>query len=189
MITEAWTFLLHVVGLLLHSLTPCTPPEILSMGNIDTKQYLGSWYFIAVAGERDSDVNKFRAVDSTIIVLQEAANANTLLFNGSIRVGNRCIKEVWPYHIRPGRDDLERDGIPERLSPLWSGRLLNCSECIFLQESEQQPPLNRVLFYARSASVSTEMIKEFQMKVSCLGMRNVFVLPQEKEYCQLDEMA
>ncbi|KAL4646831.1 apolipoprotein M isoform X1 [Arapaima gigas] len=193
MMNKIWTFLLYVSGLLLDSLWPCSPPEILSTSSVNTKQYMGTWYFIAAVGVRDSDVAMYQPMDSTVAVLQEAVDANTLLLMGAFRVGDHCLKKNWTYHISEGRNDLELEGRPERRSWVWSGQWLNCSNCIFFQELESavegKAPLNRVLLYARNSSIRTDLVSEFQTKTSCLGMKKFLTLPQEREYCQLREAA
>ncbi|XP_018596239.1 apolipoprotein M isoform X2 [Scleropages formosus] len=175
------------------SLWPCSLPEILSTSSVNTKQYLGSWYFIAAVGVRESDVAMYKSMDNTVALLQEAIDANTLLLMGAIRVEDYCLKKNWTYHIRQGRKDLELEGRPERHSWVWSGQWLNCTDCILFQELEPElegnTPLNRVLLYARNTSVSTELVRDFQAKTSCLGMKNFLIMPQEREYCQLDGAA
>ncbi|KAG5843173.1 hypothetical protein ANANG_G00185680 [Anguilla anguilla] len=181
------SLLLYVYGLF-QNLFPCSAPQLLSVHHLNTQQYLGTWYFIAAAGSRPSDLEQFTSSDSTVFVLQEATKNSTHLLTGAIRIGDSCLSNAWTYHITPDKDYLDLEDV----CVLWNGLWLNCPDCILLEETdlgEIKDGINRVMLYARNGSLSTSVVKNFQAKMSCLGMIEFYSLPQEREYCQYDGMA
>ncbi|KAG7457524.1 hypothetical protein MATL_G00228160 [Megalops atlanticus] len=188
MFVEVSSFVTYVYWLF-QSLFPCTPPQLLPTSHLNTQQYLGTWYFVAAVGGRQSDIGAFTPMDSTVFDLQEAKKTSTLRLTGAIRVGDVCVTRVWTYHLHPEKDYLEVEGRPNRRTVLWSGQWLSCSDCILLQETDRgevQDEMNRVMLYARNGSLSTDIVKDFQAKMSCLGIKEFLSLPQKREYCPMD---
>ncbi|KAJ8341983.1 hypothetical protein SKAU_G00319110, partial [Synaphobranchus kaupii] len=185
MLAKLWSLVLYVYGLF-QSLWPCPSPQLLSLHHLNTQQYVGTWYFIAAVGNRQSDISQFTSMDSTVFDLQRAKENGTLVITGAIRIGDSCSSKVWMYHVDPDKDYLVAEGWPNRRTLLWSGEWLNCPDCVMLQETdlgEIEDETNRILLYARNGSLSDSVVKDFQSKWSCLGMSEIFSLPQEKEYC------
>ncbi|XP_064801606.1 apolipoprotein M-like [Oncorhynchus masou masou] len=190
---EVYSFLLFVNGWLCQLFSPCSQPVLLSTSSLNTQQYLGKWYFIAAAGVKESDVQMFRQMDSTVFYLDETSK-NALLLTGAMRVGVHCIMKNWTYTIQSGKDDLTSEGRPELQTLVWSGEWLNCTQCILLQEIERHldplethDTLNRFMLYARdSALLDNKVVTAFQTQTACKNMDRFVHLPQEKELCKLE---
>ncbi|XP_042281049.1 apolipoprotein M [Thunnus thynnus] len=189
MLNATLPYLLHLFSLY-QSIVPCSVPEQLPANTVDSQQYLGEWYFIAAVSHREADIREYRAMDNVLFTVEETAK-NTLLMTGHIRIGENCINQTWIYHIRPERDDLEVEGRPQRRTLLWSGKWVNCSDCIIVQEVE--PPvdstgtedsLNRHMLYARQSDVDSEMVTAFLKNSACHNMSASVKLPQEKGCCR-----
>ncbi|XP_066580322.1 apolipoprotein M [Amia ocellicauda] len=178
--TEAWSSLLSVYGLIFQALQQlCGEPAQISAGSLNTAEYFGTWYFIAAAGEKPSDLQNFTLMDNTIFNLQGEDLPQRLLLRGAIRVGEHCLQKSWTYLIHTGRDDMELEGRPDRTTNIFQ---VGCKDCIGLQEITNGG--NRIMLYARNATLAAEQVQMFQFKVACMGMNEFLILPQEREYCQ-----
>ncbi|XP_061111536.1 apolipoprotein M isoform X2 [Conger conger] len=186
MFVELWSLILTAYGLF-WSLLPCSPPEVLSVHDVNTQQYVGTWYFITAAGSRVSDISQFTSMDSTVFNLQETRENGTLLLTGAIRIGDSCLSRMWIYHLDANKDYLDLEGHPDRRTSLWSGKWLNCPTCVLLLEKDLghiNDNMSRVMLYARNGSLSASVVNDFRSKMSCLGVTEFYSLPQEREYCQ-----
>ncbi|KAI1902436.1 hypothetical protein AGOR_G00044740 [Albula goreensis] len=189
MLDKLWSLLLYASGLL-EGLISCPPIPDAYEGLHNPKPYLGKWYFISAAGYSEKDIALYRVMDSTVFYLQEAAENGTLLLTGAIRIGDNCLTKVWTYHVRPNDYLLDMEGRPELSSKLLKTPWLNHSDCIVLQETVLgEGGLKRTMLYARNASVDADVVKRFQAKLCCNGMCENFILPQEREYCQMEGAA
>uniref|UniRef100_A0A3Q3IJU0 Apolipoprotein M n=1 Tax=Monopterus albus TaxID=43700 RepID=A0A3Q3IJU0_MONAL len=189
MLAEAWSFFLYLYSLLCQGIVPCSVPERLPANTVNRQQYLGKWYFKAAVSQRKADIQKFKAMDNILFNMEETAS-DTLLLSGHMRMGDECINKTWTYYIHPEREDLELEGRPERRSLLWSGKWVNCNNCIILQEVE--PPLNqtdtedslnRYMLYSRQPSVDSEVVTTFLKNSACHKMLASVRLLQEKAFC------
>ncbi|KAJ8273821.1 hypothetical protein GJAV_G00105880 [Gymnothorax javanicus] len=166
----------------------CSLPTLVPVNQVEDKTpYLGTWYFIAAAGGRMLDIHSFPFMDSTVFDLQEMTDNQTLLLTGAIRIGDKCVSKAWTYHLHPDKEYMDLEGQPDLRTLMWSGLWLNCSDCVILQETKMGDPedrINRMMLYARNGSLSETVVKDFESKLSCLGMSEFFALPQKRDYCQ-----
>ncbi|XP_064804538.1 apolipoprotein M-like [Oncorhynchus masou masou] len=109
---EVYSFLLFVNGWLGQLFTPCSQPVFLSTSSLNTRQYLGKWYFIAAASVKESDVQMFRQMDSTVFHLNETSE-KALLLTGAMRMGGHCVMKNWTYTIQSVKDYFTSQGRPE----------------------------------------------------------------------------
>nr|XP_054594676.1 apolipoprotein M [Nothobranchius furzeri]XP_054594677.1 apolipoprotein M [Nothobranchius furzeri] len=189
MLSEAGTYFLYLLTFLYQVFVPCRNPEQLFVNSVDRQQYLGRWFFQAAVSHREADIQRFKALDSTVFIMEETAN-DTLVLTGNMRVGEDCRKQMWTYLIKPERGDLELLGRPQRRNLLWSGVWANCLDCIIFQEIEpplretdSEDSLNRFMLYARQKDVPPEMLTAFLRNSACHKMTESVRLPQEKEFC------
>ncbi|XP_024114267.1 apolipoprotein M [Oryzias melastigma] len=189
MLSEAWSWFLHLYSLAYQALAPCSLPQQLMVKTINHQQYLGKWYFKAAVSHQEADIQKFRAFDNMVFTIEETAN-DTLVLTGNMRMGDDCIKQSWTYHIQPERDDMVMEGRTFRRNLFWSGTWANCLDCIIFQEVE--PPLrrtdsvdslNRFMLYARQKDISSEVVTTFLKNSACHQMKVHVTLPEEKEFC------
>ncbi|XP_063734741.1 LOW QUALITY PROTEIN: apolipoprotein M [Eleginops maclovinus] len=189
MLVTVLSYFLCSYGLLYHAFVPCSVPEQLRAHTVNHQQFLGKWFLKATVGRRETDILKFKDLDSMWISMEEPVN-DTLLVTGKMRIGDDCITQTWTYHIFPDRDDVVLEGLPKRRTPLWSGKWANCSDCLIIQEVE--PPLketdtedslNRYLLHMRQSDNNPEVVKAFQNNLACHNKSTIFILPQEKEFC------
>ncbi|XP_059195654.1 apolipoprotein M [Centropristis striata] len=184
-----WVKALFYFLYLYQALVPCSVPEQLPVNTIDRQQYLGKWYFKAAVSHREADIQKFKALDNLWFTMEEPVNA-TLLLTGHMRIGDDCINETWTYRIHPERDDMELEGRPTRRNLLWSGKWVNCPECIILQEIEpplketdSEDSLSRFMLYARQSDVDSKVVTAFLKNYACQNVLQSVQLSQEKEFC------
>ncbi|KAM4581052.1 apolipoprotein M [Odontesthes bonariensis] len=168
---------------------PCAVHEQLLVNDVDHQQFLGTWYFKAAVSSKEAHIEKFKAFDNLIFVMEKTAN-DALLVTGHMRMGDDCIKQNWTFHIQPDRDDLALEGRPQRRTLLWSGSWANCLDCIVLQEIE--PPLketdtedslSRLMLYSRQRDVNSELVTTFLKNSACSGHTKSVKPAQEKEFC------
>uniref|UniRef100_A0A665UB55 Apolipoprotein M n=1 Tax=Echeneis naucrates TaxID=173247 RepID=A0A665UB55_ECHNA len=157
MFEKALHSFLSLYGLLYQIIYPCTFPEQLPANTVNRQQYLGQWYFQAAVSHKVADIQKFKAMDNMLFIIEEKAN-DTLQLTGHLRVGDTCMNHTWTYHIHPEKEDLELEGKPKRRNLLWRGTWANCANCIIFQEVE--PPLketdtedslNRFMLYCKAS--------------------------------------
>ncbi|XP_045901786.1 apolipoprotein M [Micropterus dolomieu] len=189
MLKEAVSYFLYFYSLLYQAIVPCSVPELFPANTVDRQKFLGKWYFKAAVSHREADIQRFKALDNIWFTMEETGN-DTLLLTGHMRIGDNCIKQTWTYSMHPETDDLKVEGRPERRNLLWSGKWVNCSECIIFQEVE--PPLsktdtedslNRYMLYARQSDVDPEVVTVFLKNAACHKMLASIRPPQEKEFC------
>ncbi|XP_041091405.1 apolipoprotein M-like [Polyodon spathula] len=180
-----WSYLFYLYGLVAQVIWPCEEPAKISAGSLNTAEYFGSWYFIAAAGESDSDLQIFKHMDNTLFDLQGADIPERLLLQGAIKVGNHCVEKNWVYYIHHYRDDLELEGRPLMKSYIFES---DCKDCIIMMETQDkgEHQFKRMMLYARTSTLSSEHIEHFQKKAACVGMKEFMVLPREKEYCLIE---
>uniref|UniRef100_A0A8C7PZD3 Apolipoprotein M n=1 Tax=Oncorhynchus mykiss TaxID=8022 RepID=A0A8C7PZD3_ONCMY len=140
---------------------------------------------LSPAGVKESDVQMFRQMDSTVFHLNETSE-KALLLTGAMRVGGRCVMKNWTYTIQSGKDYLTSQGRPELQTLVWSGEWLNCNQCILLQEMERHldplethNTLNRFILYGH-ALLDNKVVKAFRTQTACKNMDRFVHLPQEK---------
>ncbi|KAJ8367674.1 hypothetical protein AAFF_G00313740 [Aldrovandia affinis] len=191
MLGKVWSLVLYVYGLF-QGLWPCPGPQQLSVNHLASQRYQGTWYFIAAAGRRPSDIQQFTEMDNSVYHLQEATEDGTILLTGAYSLGHespRCFTQAWTYHLLPDKEYLDLEGHPDRRTIFWSGEWLNCPDCIMMNEldlGEVEDKLSRIMLYARNSSLSSDIVQDFQSKWTCLGVKDFLILPRRREYCQLD---
>ncbi|XP_017295589.1 apolipoprotein M [Kryptolebias marmoratus] len=189
MLAEAWSYFLYFYTFLHQLMVPCSNPEQLLVNSDNWQQYLGRWHFQAAVSRRDADIHKFKALDSVVFTIEDAAN-DTLVLTGHMRMGDNCLKQIWTYHIQPGSEDLLLEGRPQRRNLLWSGTWAACSDCIIFQEVEpplretdSEDSLNRYMLYARQKDVNSNVMTTFFKNSACRNLKESVRLAQEKEFC------
>ncbi|XP_019960524.1 apolipoprotein M isoform X2 [Paralichthys olivaceus] len=189
MLNEALSYVLYLYGLLYQAIVPCSVPELLPVDTINRQQYLGKWFFLAAVSHREADIQKFKVLDSILFTMEEPAN-DTLLLSGYMRMGENCKNQTWTYHLHPDRDDLELEGRPQRRNLFWSGKWVDCADCIIFQEFEpplretdSEDSLGRFMLYARQSDVKPEVVTSFLKNSACHNMLASVRLPQTKEFC------
>ncbi|MBN3270514.1 APOM protein, partial [Polyodon spathula] len=142
-----WSYLFYLYGLVAQVIWPCEEPAKISAGSLNTAEYFGSWYFIAAAGESDSDLQIFKHMDNTLFDLQGADIPERLLLQGAIKVGNHCVEKNWVYYIHHYRDDLELEGRPLMKSYIFES---DCKDCIIMMETQDkgEHQFKRMMLYA-----------------------------------------
>ncbi|KAM9512615.1 LOW QUALITY PROTEIN: apolipoprotein M [Salvelinus alpinus] len=172
-VKEGYSFLLFVNGWLGQLFTLCSQPA-LSTSSLKTQWYLGKLNFVAAAGVKESDVQMFRQMDSTVFHLNETSE-KTLLWLCTIQsLNNKKCR-------------------PERQTLVGSGEWLNCNQCILLQEIERHlDPLethdtSRFMLYARDSALLDNKVVAFRTQTACKNMDRFVHLPQEKELCKLNK--
>uniref|UniRef100_A0A8C6P500 Apolipoprotein M n=1 Tax=Nothobranchius furzeri TaxID=105023 RepID=A0A8C6P500_NOTFU len=178
MLSEAGTYFLYLLTFLYQVFVPCRNPEQLFVNSVDRQQYLGRWFFQAAVSHREADIQRFKALDSTVFIMEETAN-DTLVLTGNMR---SRLTGVFSDGFILGR--------PQRRNLLWSGVWANCLDCIVFQEIEpplretdSEDSLNRFMLYARQKDVPPEMLTAFLRNSACHKMTESVRLPQEKEFC------
>ncbi|XP_058865330.1 apolipoprotein M-like isoform X2 [Acipenser ruthenus] len=152
-----WSYLVYLYGLVAQTIWRCEEPAKMSAGGLNTAEYFGSWYFIAAAGESDSDVQMFKSMDNTLFDLQGANIPERLVLQGAIKVGNHCIKRNWVYYIHRYRDDMELEGRPLMKVYIFES---DCKDCIIMMEmqDEGEHQFKRMMLYEESSLCGDEGI-------------------------------
>ncbi|KAE8585318.1 hypothetical protein XENTR_v10021277 [Xenopus tropicalis] len=188
MIHRIWHYFLYLYGLFLDSLSVCDSNNRLSTSGINKtqfpSQYLGQWYFVAAAATPGTRaLETFTAMDNAEFSVRQCREEQNLDFRAAIRVKDgSCVPRKWIYLLPEGSTELRTEGHPDRLTQLFPFR---CPHCIILKETDNS--YARLLLYSRLPQLEEEFMEEFKNKSNCEGYTDILKIPQQQDYCQIED--
>ncbi|XP_043938378.1 apolipoprotein M [Protopterus annectens] len=183
MLQKVWSCILYLYSLV--NFWQCEPAQKLAVGHVNMQQYYGNWNFIAAAAGNKSALESFMLMDNTLYHLgQDNVPEKMLLLAGIRLVTDVCITKNWTYHFNNEMEELVLEDRPQLKTEVF---LAKCSDCIILQETNfgETMYFKRSMLYARTQSLGQEYVDDFREKAKCMGMKEFFVLPWKKEYCDI----
>ncbi|KAM4640672.1 LOW QUALITY PROTEIN: apolipoprotein M [Discoglossus pictus] len=187
MIGSTWRYLIYLYGLVIDTLTVCSSSDRLSASGINRTefplQYMGRYFLAAAATPKTDALKIFTIMDNAEFRVREGADQERLEFTAAIRAKDgSCIPRKWIYMVTEGSTELKTEGHPDRLTELFSS---NCPHCAILRETDNST--SRLLLYSRFPKLEEEFMDEFKEKSNCEGYKDILVIPQEREYCHLED--
>nr|XP_014342301.1 PREDICTED: alpha-1-acid glycoprotein 3-like [Latimeria chalumnae] len=152
-------------------------------------QILGKWYYVAGVSEVPEYQKEMELVDSGYVIIHPTDQENSFYITEYGKLsGGQCVTDDDVYSLANDSNTVVSKSKPYQKIQIFN---TTCPHCLInhVQDLKDEKVLQGLFMYARNQTVSEEALEAYKSEVKCFGLteKDIFILNEEKEQCQLTE--